>query len=28
MGSKGPHLIEAQLVQNIQPLVDQIRKDR
>ena len=28
MGSKGPRLIEAQIVQDIQPMIDQIRKAR
>jgi hypothetical protein len=28
MGSKGPHLIEAQVAVTIQPMVDQIRKER
>jgi len=28
MGTKGPHLIEAQIVQDIQPMIDGIRKSR
>ena len=28
MATKGPHLIEAQIVQNIQPMVDQVHKAR
>jgi acetolactate synthase-1/2/3 large subunit len=26
IGTKGPHLIEAQVVENIQPVIDKIRK--
>jgi hypothetical protein len=28
MSSKGPHLIEAQVAVTIQPMVDQIRRER
>jgi acetolactate synthase-1/2/3 large subunit len=28
MGSKGPHLIEAQVAQDIQPMIDLVRKSK
>jgi hypothetical protein len=28
MSTKGPHLIEAQIVQNLQPAIDAVHKSR